>query len=253
MTDRATGHDEWDELAAGYALHALEPDEELLFTTHLAGCATCRALLDEHAFVAAQLGSLTEDRTGLPAWEQIRGGVITDEQAAGDKAAPVAPVLALSGRRRPRPQPRLLGAAAAVVALVGAGVIAWQVGSTASDGVQAAIAACAHTTGCHRVELHRSGRADPATVLVDAATFHVRVVPTAMSDLPAGRTYVLWQLPRNGAPVPVTEFRDVEHATPSTLLSRPYDQTAAFALSVEPVGPMPRQPTRVYAVGTSSA
>src|SRR3954451_2449167 len=71
----AAEHDDarWAELAAGYALHALEPAEEQAFTTHLAECAVCQATLDDHELVAAQLASLADDaESAAPPWSRIR-------------------------------------------------------------------------------------------------------------------------------------------------------------------------------------
>ena len=39
--DRDDEHRSWDELAVGWALHALEPEDEALFAAHLASCARC--------------------------------------------------------------------------------------------------------------------------------------------------------------------------------------------------------------------
>ncbi len=50
-------HDEWDELAVGWALRALEPDDEDRFTTHLLGCERCQASVRDSDRV---LGALVE-------------------------------------------------------------------------------------------------------------------------------------------------------------------------------------------------
>jgi hypothetical protein len=34
-------HQRYDELAVGWALHALEPEDEAAFARHLSGCARC--------------------------------------------------------------------------------------------------------------------------------------------------------------------------------------------------------------------
>ena len=105
--DHTTSHDAWDELAAGYALYALEPDEELRFIEHLATCDECVAGLRDHELVAAQLGSLAYDDADAdppPAWSAIRSGIVGESQ-------PVS----LDERRQARGrQPWLLGAAAVI-------------------------------------------------------------------------------------------------------------------------------------------
>src|SRR4051794_11209758 len=124
VTTPRSPHEEWEELAAGYVLDALEPDEEHALLTHLATCTECRRVVDEHAFVAAQLGSLSEDSDVTPpGWASIRSGIVADA------AAPVS----LDERRMRRRSPRLLGAAAAAVLLAGAAVAGWQLASNGSD------------------------------------------------------------------------------------------------------------------------
>jgi hypothetical protein len=50
-----SGHDEFDELVVGYALDALEPDDEQRLRTHLRGCAACTRALAEVRGLAAEL------------------------------------------------------------------------------------------------------------------------------------------------------------------------------------------------------
>jgi len=240
-----TSHDQWEELAAGYALHALEPDEELRFTEHLASCPICSASLGDHELVAAQLGALSyddEDTDATPSWSAIRGGVIGE-----------APVVALDAHRRTRhvrKQPWLLGAAAAVIAAAAAVVIVSQGTGSSTPASSRAIASCRHTTGCNVVSLHSSNGAAPGVVLVSAGK--ATMVPLAMKPPPAGRQYVLWQLLRTGAPVPVAEITDAK--SPSTAgLVMPYADTAAFAVSLEPSSVPPAQPTNVIAIGNTTA
>lgn len=239
----ADTHDYWDELAAGYALHALEPAEALEFTTHLTSCAQCRTSLDEHELVAAQLGSLADgDDVAPPSWQRIRGAVVTDPPQVAD----------LSTRRRPVFANRLLAAAAAVAVLAGVGVAGWQLtdgGSQNSPGI-AAIDSCGQATGCVIVRLQVDG-GSPASLLVrDGAA---RMVPTGLAQPPADHAYALWQLPRDGRPVLMTEMEQVPSGPSSPVaLTLPYADTAAFAVSVEPVDVVPTKPTRVLAVGTAA-
>jgi hypothetical protein len=246
-------HEQWDELAAGYALHALEPDEELLFTEHLRDCDDCAALLADHELVAAQLGSLAHDDADLrpPDWSAIRGGVVAP------RAEAEAEVTSLDARRRPRlrrpwlPKPWLLGAAAAALVVAGAGVVVGQnIGGSSTSPATQAMSSCRHRAGCTVVQLHASHGADPAVVLVDGG--RATVVPVAMDPPAQGKQYVLWQLLRTGAPTPVDGFRDTD-ASSSAPLVMPYDDTAAFAISLEDTTWPPAQPTRVMAVGNTPA
>ena len=240
-----TSHDQWDELAAGYALHALEPDEEQRFTEHLATCADCSAMLGDHELVAAQLGTLSyddEQSEDAPSWSTIRGGVIGD-----------APPVSLDSHRRARArrrQPWLLGAAAAVIAAVAAVVIATQTTGGSTPASSRAISSCRHISGCNVISLHTATGDAPGVVLVSAGK--ATMVPLAMKPAPAGSQYVLWQMLRTGAPVPVDDFRSGT-ALQTAPLVMPYDDTAAFAVSVEPTSSPPSQPTNVIAIGNTTA
>jgi len=237
-------HERWDELAAGYALDALEPDEELAFTEHLRGCDLCARLLDEHSFVAAQLGSLGvgSDDAHVPEWGSIRSNVVGP---AGTRS-----LTPLSARRTVGRLPRLLAAAAAVLVLAGVALVGWQATQPSSSAGTRAISACAHRSGCSVVRLRAAHGAVPAVVLVDDG--RATLVPMAMTPPAVNRTYVLWQVLRKGGPAAVSSFRDTKHDTSSSLAT-PYADTAAFAVSLEPAGAPPSQPSDVLAIGNTTA
>jgi hypothetical protein len=60
---RAGDHEAFDELAVGWALHALEPEDEAVFALHLPDCARCARTVAETSDVMAALA------TDLPAAE----------------------------------------------------------------------------------------------------------------------------------------------------------------------------------------
>jgi len=247
VTPNGSTHEQWEELAAGYVLDALEPAEEQALLAHLAGCAACRRVVDEHAFVASQLGALSEDSDLTPpSWASIRSGIVADAPA------PAAPV-SLDDRRHQKRQPRLLGAAAALVLLAGAGVVGWQLasGGSGTPGQSKTFAACAASTTCHAVKL-QSDSTEAAYVLAEKGT--VTMVPTHMAPPAAGHVYALWQLPRDGRPTLVTVLRTAANGVSSAAhLAIPYTDTAAFAVSVEPADTVPTKPTEVIATGTATA
>lgn len=246
-TPPAAPHEPWEELAAGHALHALEPDEEATFVTHLATCERCRLILDDHELVAAHLGGLADDSDlQPPGWERIRA-------VLPQHPAPTAGVVALDRERVRRRPPRLLGAAAGAVLLAGAAVAAWQL-STGGSGQPtgtAAISQCQRSTSCHVVRLPEGD----AKALVLAGPNGARFLPTGLAAAGRGHVYALWQLPRDGRPVLVAVLPAVHDgvAGPSTRLALPYADTAAFAISLEPANVVPSKPTRVVAVGTAPA
>ena len=64
---KAGTHDQWDELAVGYALTALEPDEMERFIEHLvAFCPQCQRSVDETATVGAELGQAVPSEIAPP-------------------------------------------------------------------------------------------------------------------------------------------------------------------------------------------
>lgn len=226
-------HERWDELAAGYALDALEPAEEADLMDHLEDCETCRVALRDHEFVAAQLGALADDDNAAPpSWSAIRTGIVGD----------LAERRAAKSRR-----PLLLGAAAASVAVVAAAVTVVSVGGGTSAR-DAAVSACHAESACHVVELS-SGSHERAVVIVRNDT--ARLLPTDLATPSKGRVYALWQLPSNGKPTLLAQPVS-RSGSSSTRLVLPYDDTAAFALSVEPAGPDATAPTTVVAVGTAT-
>lgn len=126
MTGRT--HDEVAALLGAYALDAVDPDERAAVDAHVAECPRCREELRGHMDVAGILGD-----TGSPAppgvWDRIAAEI-------GDGDGVVLPPLDLAAVRseraerepdrevgRPRRASgfRLLGAAAAVLAVVGLG------------------------------------------------------------------------------------------------------------------------------------
>ncbi|WP_409330611.1 anti-sigma factor domain-containing protein [Trujillonella humicola] len=52
------GHGTFDEFAVGWALHALEPEDEIVFSAHLPGCARCAQTVAETTEV---MGALAQD------------------------------------------------------------------------------------------------------------------------------------------------------------------------------------------------
>lgn len=237
MTGPTTSHDEmWDELTAGYALDAIEPEDEARLLEHLAGCAHCRATLDDFTLVASQLGSLANGEEEPPPWQQI-----------APRITRVTPITSIRRRR----QPRILAAAAAVVLLAAGGVLAWHyTHGTTSPPAQAAIAACSQRPGCSVVRLHGSSGVVAAVIVQDG---RASLVPLHLASPSAARAYALWQLPRDGSPIFLDTFRDTGRATPPSPLAVPVADTTAFAVSVEPAGTRPERPSTVIAVGPAPA
>jgi hypothetical protein len=259
-------HHEWEELAAAYALDALDPQDELRLSAHVATCARCQQSLDDYNLVAAQLGSLADDEEAPPSWRQIRSAVVGDQSAGvatslqpeqNEDRSPdgIAPVVPLPQQSSPAPlwrRPRMMAAAAAVVLLVAGGLAGWKLTSRSSPtSATAAVTACQQQAGCRVVKLRTPAAVDSAAVIVDSG--HASVVPLALDSAPVGRMYVLWQLPRDGGGmIPIESFRQTRHQTVGSQLPHAYADTAAFAVSLEPAGGFPTRPSDILALGAAS-
>ena len=124
MSTSDTGHASYEELVVGYALSALEPDDEQQFVDHLRGCAVCARALAEHTETLAHLAYAADAETPPPSLlEGIRAGVA----ASGRAGAFPAPLPLDAARERRSGRTRLmtaaLGAAAALVLVVSLGFV----------------------------------------------------------------------------------------------------------------------------------
>jgi anti-sigma-K factor RskA len=244
-----TDHQHWDELAAGYALHGLTPEEETEFVTHLETCQQCAASLADHELVAAQLGTIShfQDSESAPSWESMRDAIIGEpaepQEDAGDAGdTEVADLDA--HRRRYAVSRRVLAAAAAVVVLVGGGIAIWRVSSGGSTS-------CSASAGCHQIQLDATSGQTLASAVVRNDS--ITVTPTNMPNAPSGKVYVLWQRQHSGLATPISEFTAGTGITSTATLQAPYATTSAFAVSLEKAtGTPPTVPSDVLALGTTS-
>jgi anti-sigma-K factor RskA len=236
-----SAHSEWEELAAGYALHGLSGEDEARFVSHLETCAECAASMKDYDFVAAQLGSIAhypEAATEPPAWESLRAAVVGEPQ----ERAGVTHLA--TRRRRDLLARRSLAAAAGVVVLAGGGVATWQL--TTGSG-----SSCSASDGCHQVELAAAGGKTAASLVI--RNEQVSMTPTsAMAPAPAGKAYVLWQQPRDGHVVAIGEFAVASGRPVTATLQAPYADTQEFAVSLENSGPPPTAPSNQLASGLAS-
>lgn len=116
--DTPMSHSEFEELAAGYVLGALEPDDEHDFRRHLDGCATCEANVRELEAVVGEL-AYTAPPVDPPdtLWAGIRRGI--EPEAARRAATPGAAPRRRAGRRL------LPGLAAAAAILLVVALSVW--------------------------------------------------------------------------------------------------------------------------------
>lgn len=127
---RPDAHARFEELAAGHALHALEPEDEQAFLAHLVGCARCERDLAEHETTLAHLAYAPDAAEPPPALlDGIRSAVLAAGRGATfPEPAPVPAPVSLEDARRRRDSARVrraatwtgIAAAAALVVSLGA-------------------------------------------------------------------------------------------------------------------------------------
>ena len=264
------GHDEgFEELAVGWALHALEPEDADAFLPHLAGCARCREIVDETTEVMADLATAAPSAAPPPGLgERLRAEVArTPQDAPAERPEPVppraparpspaaGPSAVPSGLPAGVPVPRRrwtsVLVAAAVAAVVGLG--AWSA-VLLGDRNEARDLAAAEAVMVE--ELLRPGPATVVPVNDDGQTVAtllaredgVQVVSHALApnDRDA-ETYVLWGLDQ-GTPKALGTF-DVEGTGLElrTMETEGADDFPSYGISIEPGRQAPEAPTDVVA------
>lgn len=214
-------HEDFEQLAAGYALSALEPEDEVRFLAHLPACAACERDLLTHLETAAALAAEAPD-------VEVPDGLVLELRRAVEAespdafAAPPAPRSADAGPasqrpadvlplRRPSPRSRaLLAAAAAVVLLVvglsGTTLVLSQEARTQlarGERLQEAVSVLAQQGG-RSVPLHDDQEQVAAVALLHDDA--VSLVVDGLAPTAEGTSYVLWALSPYGGKHPVGVF-----------------------------------------------
>ena len=196
-----------DELAAAFALGAVDPDEERAVSAHLATCA--RPHTDAHAFIGAGLLIPASLEPVLPSEglrTRLMATIASTPQEHVDRASVRAPrreaAEPLRGWWPLSPLPSAL-AAVGLAAAVGLG--AW--GVTLSQQLadrDAALRAVASADAVHPI----SGEAGSALVLQvgDSAIF----VAEQLADLPADTLYQFWLIDADGNSVPAGTLEETD-------------------------------------------
>ncbi|MGY1621554.1 anti-sigma factor domain-containing protein [Geodermatophilus sp. SYSU D00965] len=279
---RREDHELFDELAVGWALHALEPEEEPLVEAHLPECARCRhtvaetsevmgALADELPPAVPSAGLRDRLRTAVEHTEQLPSPPFEAPPALVAEPPRPAPARPAGGfpdpvleaptahSRPPTPWRRVLPnalVAAAVAAILALGT--WNVVlSSARDDAQAAVAEQAQMidallTPGRAVVAPLSGDDGTPVATVVARTGQVQVVTHGLPVNDArGHTYVVWGL-GGQAPValgtfdvlrPQMDLRAVGSAATGL------DDYPEYGISLEPGRQAPSAPTDVVARG----
>lgn len=280
MSGQPTAEHAQAELAAAYALDALDAPERSAFEAHLLGCPTCRAEVEAMREVAASLAY------GAPAEvppAELRERVLADARAARDayreavEEAGMPPTRAAAGDVVPLRRPlrsTLVPWLAFAAALMLAAGLAFKVGrerearhvaeryqADAEQRAAEAVGQAASRDSLLRLvlspatataRLAATGR-EPSMQLVWNRTARVLVVSAAdLRPAPAGRTYQLWGLTADGTPRSLGTF-DTEPAgggfvvLPTT--ADAMEAVTTSAVTEEPAGGSPRPTTTPLLVG----
>jgi Anti-sigma-K factor rskA len=259
-------HRIFDELAVGWALHALEPEDEARFADHLPGCDRCaRTVAETSEVMAAMAADLPRTEPSSSLRDRLHAAVAETEQAAPAEPAPrtatgfpdylpvEAPAVPRPGRRR---APALALAAAGVAAILGLGV--WNVfladsRSTleASLAQQERIVDRLLTPGDARIEsLSADGGEAVATVVARSDSLDVITYGLEPNDADT-ETYVVWGITDAG-PTAIDTF-DVERSQMTLQTvgsgSTGLDEFTSYGISLEPGREAPSAPTEIVAMG----
>ncbi|WP_394617404.1 anti-sigma factor domain-containing protein [Lentzea sp. JNUCC 0626] len=247
-----------EELAVGWAMHSLEPDEEALVRDHLPTCTTCQRTVEATQEVLAGIGGAVRQEQPPPhlrarLMEQIEH--IPQDPPATPAPRHVAPI-PLRPQHRRRTGRTLLAAAAVAAVLAGGGYLGVRVNQLSTE----VAASEARTNDLNRA---LSLAANPATnraILRTTAGDEVAVVlsnPTSAAVMPmnlkpndSGHVYVVWGASTK-APVPLAVFDVRPGSTDPQLLAWSADahQHTTFAVSLEPGRQAPPKPSEVLAGG----
>ncbi|MCU1589517.1 MAG: uncharacterized protein JWP11_773 [Frankiales bacterium] len=246
-------HVRFEELAAGHALHALEPGDEQVFLDHLATCPDCQRAVSSHTETLGHLAYAAEPAE-LP--DGILAGIRREiGQPAAPFAVPLAAPSSLDAARARRRLPTALasrtwiGAAAAVALVLSMGV--WNL-ALHRDRSQADLRASQLAAAVATLEQGATQRAkltDPqgrpvAYALVRPDSSVSLVIDGLARNDRNSSTYVLWQKGSYGVRA-VGSFdvtREGVDVVQSLLLSRDVVGLDGFAVTREPGRRAPAAP-----------
>lgn len=276
------------EQAVGWALHALEPDEEIAVLLHLPRCQACRSAVHDAEDVLANLGAAVEQVAPPPT---LRGSILAAASDMQQHVPMVRPrgssegvprsVPAVSPRHRVTPRPagppsrvsdplmsrgswlsrrgrRLAAASLALIAVLAVGGLAVRT-SQLEQQRDAEIAQAQSITdlaerldrpGVSYAFLADSGDSTIAAVLVDEGERQVFTIGLP-SNTANSDIYVLWGIRAGAAPQPLGTF-DIAAADQGLRTvgsGAEADDFSEYAISLEPGRVAPASPTDVVARG----
>ncbi|MGX1562271.1 anti-sigma factor [Streptomyces sp. NPDC055506] len=217
-----------------YVLHALPADEEAAFEEHLAGCAPCRAEVDQLSGAAAGMGAAETNTPSADLRRQVLERIAAVPQ---DRS-----VAAESRRRRRRQRGLQLALAASLAAAAALGGIAWWQSSEAdserehSAEERSEYRRLADVLTAPDATISTKGLADggTASVVASRARDQSAVFSAGLPPLTDDRVYQLWYFESGQLrPAGLLSTADGGHAE---VLEGPLGGATAVCVTVEPAG-----------------
>ena len=213
-------------LSGAYAVDALDDIERAQFERHLAQCEACTGEVESFRETAALLAETTAVAPPGQLRERVLAGIST--------VRPLPPVVDEPHRRR-RVVTFLVAAAAAVA--IGTGGIIWQ--QVGDDTPESQYAQVLEAGDAQRITVDFDSGA--TATLVRSKKLDMAVLKTKdMPDAPDGQAYALWLL-HDDVMVPAGMMP--EGPDNEVVLSGDAATASAAAISVEPAGDEPVEPT----------
>jgi len=224
-------HSEFEELAAGYVLGALEPDDEHVFQQHLGGCPVCEANVRELETVAGELAYAAPSVDPPDTlWAGIRRQV--RPEAARRPAIPAVPAAAAGGPRL-RLLPALATAAAVLLLVV---LSLWNLNLRDQNAAyrarvaaleQAAQLANDPTASLVRLDDGAGAAGAQATVIASTRQDRGVLLVQNLPPLQRNRVYELWGVPGG-------DIAKAEKALVFVPLRRQGPQALEFQVPIQP-------------------
>ncbi|MFL5861245.1 MAG: anti-sigma factor domain-containing protein [Solirubrobacteraceae bacterium] len=242
----AIRHATTGEILGAYALGAVDEREAAAVREHLATCAACRAELGALWIAGDNLAEVSEPLDPPPALRERIAAAVLAEVATQPRGAPpaalpappVKPVAVAVPPARPvaepvRParwwsRPAPWAAAAAILLVLAAGLLAWNLRLREEIATEPAVQTVALAPTDAAPQASGEVRYDPSNQLFVLA---VRDLP----PLPSGQVYEVWLIGAQGPPVPAGVFAKptAEHAI---IADRSQYQTLAITAEPGPLG-----------------
>ncbi|GAB3006774.1 anti-sigma factor [Saccharothrix stipae] len=247
-----------EELAVGFAMHALEPDEEARMRAHLPGCARCRESVRSTQEVTAALGGSVRQYDPPERLRARLMAAIEDTPQVHVPEERVEPVLLESRRRRSGGWGRkLLVAAAALVVVAGIGVAGVRFDRLSDQVAQQDVRAeqleralrIAADPGTNRAVLQNTSGDALAVLLSDDDAAAIMPMKLPANDA-TRQIYVVWGTSTQ-KPVALATFDVTVGDSDVRLLTWSPDahQHRGFGISLEEGRAAPVEPSTVLASG----